>query len=256
MPKLPKVPKIPKIPKVAKNPPNLTFYTGPNALEAGIDESGAGPAFGPLFVGLVVLDKNNVYPQLLNDSKRLTPEKRKELRPWIEREAIFWHVESASVAEINECGILQANFRCMRSCVDALVENGPKVDAVVIDGVNSPYVSDRVLKTKSRPKSGQAVKGEPPLPVVTMVKGDSKNPCIAAASILAKEHHDDWIKGLVASDPTLEDQYGISSHMGYLTAKHTASILEHGPTKFHREAYLRKLLQTDQAGVRKIIESV
>ena len=183
------------------------YYEG--LVEAGCDEAGRGCLAGSVFAAAVILppDYEN---ELLNDSKKLTDRKRKQLREIIEHDAVDWAVGIVEPGEIDEINILNASILAMHRALDQLKV---RPEAVIIDGNRfKPYCD---------------------LPYTTIVKGDGKYLSIAAASILAKTYRDDYMDRLAEDYP----QYDWKSNKGYPTKKHRQAIRECGITPFHRRSF-------------------
>lgn len=178
-------------------------------LEAGCDEAGRGCLAGPVCAAAVILPDGYTNP-LLNDSKRLTQRQREALRPVIERDAVAWAVAWATNEEIDEINILNASILAMHRALDALdVTPGH----IAVDGNRFKPYRD--------------------IAHVTVVKGDGKYANIAAASILAKTHRDEWMLRASAEYPG----YGWEDNMGYPTRAHRAAIAELGTTPYHRPTF-------------------
>ena len=180
-------------------------------LEAGCDEAGRGPLAGGVFAAAVILPRDLVIPGL-DDSKKLTDKRRRELMPIIKEQAIAWGIGMASHEEIDEINILQATFLAMER---ALAQLQVKPGIALIDG--------------NREKDFG-------LPVKTVVKGDSLSANIAAASVLAKVTRDELMEAMAAEYP----QYGFEIHKGYGTKAHYAALTEHGACAIHRRSFLKK----------------
>ncbi len=178
-------------------------------LVVGIDEAGRGPLAGPVSVAAVILPPDFEH-DLLNDSKQLTEKKRERLYEEITtREDIRWHAEMVGVGEIDQVNILQATWRGMRRCAQAL---NPRPDAALIDG---KPVRDF------------------PIHQVALVKGDCLSHSIAAASIIAKVRRDRLMVELAARYPG----YGFEIHKGYPTPAHQAALKRLGPCPEHRRSF-------------------
>ena len=180
-------------------------------LICGIDEAGRGPLAGPVCAAAVILPKGLVIPGL-DDSKKLSDKRRRELMPVIQEQAIAWGIGFASHAEIDKINILQATFLAMER---ALANMDVKPEFALIDG--------------NREKDFG-------LPVKTVVKGDSLSANIAAASVLAKVTRDDLMEAQAAEYPG----YGFEIHKGYGTKAHYAALTERGPSPIHRMTFLKK----------------
>ena len=189
---------------------NGCFAEGYNIL-CGVDEAGRGPLAGPVCAAAVILPPNTEIPGL-NDSKKLTDKKRRELMPVIKEMAIGYGIAFADEKEIDEINILQATYLAMKRAIDMLPV---KPDLALVDGNRA---------------------GDFGLPVKTVVKGDSLSASIAAASILAKVTRDDLMLSLAEKYP----QYGFEIHKGYGTKAHYAALTEHGPCEIHRMTFLKK----------------
>lgn len=181
----------------------------------GVDEAGRGPLAGPVCAAAVILppelDVEQALPGL-NDSKKLSDQKRRELFEKIRNCAVAYGIAYASQEEIDEINILQATFLAMGRAVDSL---GLKPDVALVDGNRAPELG---------------------IPVQTIVKGDSLSASIAAASILAKVSRDDLMLRMAEEYP----QYGFEVHKGYGTKRHYAALSQFGPCPIHRRTFLKK----------------
>lgn len=187
----------------------LPLCLHPECVEAGCDEAGRGCLAGPVFAAAVILPPDFSL-DALNDSKQLTEAQRDELRPIIEREALAWAVATASAEEIDRINILNASILAMHRALDAL-ETRPTW--IVVDGNRfKPYG---------------------PIPYTTVVKGDGKLANIAAASILAKTHRDEYMLRIAEDFP----QYGWVENKGYPTVAHRRAIEKYGACEHHRRTF-------------------
>ncbi len=177
----------------------------------GVDEAGRGPLAGPVCAAAVILPPHADIPGL-NDSKKLTDKRRRELFPIIKEQAIAYGIGLASHEEIDEINILQATYLAMER---ALAQLSVKPELALIDGNRAKDFG---------------------LPVETIVKGDSRSASIAAASILAKVTRDDLMEAAAEDHP----QYQFEIHKGYGTKAHYAALTEHGPSPIHRMSFLKK----------------
>lgn len=184
--------------------------------EAGCDEAGRGCLAGSVYAAAVILPDDFHHP-MLNDSKQLTEARREKLRPIIEAEAIAWAVGIVTPEEIDHINILRASILAMHRAIDAL---SVKPGAIIVDGNRFSAYGD--------------------IPFQTFVKGDGRFGNIAAASILAKTHRDEYMRNLHEQYP----QYGWNVNKGYPTRAHRAAIAEHGPTPYHRMTF--RLLDPQQ----------
>lgn len=187
----------------------LAAFYDDHALEAGCDEAGRGCLAGPVFAASVILPRDFQEPRL-NDSKQLTETERDELRVVIESRAISWAVAKVDPAEIDEINILNASFLAMHRALDQLQ---PLPELLLIDG------------NRFRPYGK--------IPHHCMIKGDGRFASIAAASILAKTHRDEYMRGLALEFP----YYGWETNKGYPTTAHRKAILEHGDCPHHRKSF-------------------
>jgi ribonuclease HII len=178
----------------------------------GVDEAGRGPLAGAVVAGAVVLDPENPIIGL-KDSKKLTPARRDFLYQQIMEKAKAWGLGEASPAEIDEINILQATMLAMRRAIEDLTTRlGSWPDKALIDGNRCPDL----------PISAEAI-----------VKGDTKEPAISAASILAKVTRDRQMMALHELYP----HYGFAQHMGYPTEAHFAALQEFGACDQHRRSF-------------------
>ena len=177
----------------------------------GVDEAGRGPLAGPVCAAAVILPPHTEIPGL-NDSKKLTDKRRRELFPVIQEKAIAYGIAFATEQEIDELNILQATFLAMKR---AIAQLEGKADFALIDGNRETEFG---------------------LPVMTLVKGDSRSANIAAASILAKVTRDEYMEKLALEYP----EYGFEIHKGYGTKAHYAALREYGESPAHRKTFLKK----------------
>ncbi len=185
------------------------FFSDSNVLEAGADEAGRGCLAGPVFAAAVILPANFTSTEL-NDSKQLTAKQRSRLREVIEEKALAWHVASVSATEIDRINILNASFLAMHMAIDGL-----KIipGLLLIDGNRfSPYrkICHRCI-----------------------IRGDGIYMSVAAASILAKTHRDEFMQNLHHDFP----EYGWDRNKGYGTLQHRRAIREFGQTIWHRKSF-------------------
>jgi ribonuclease HII len=189
-------------------------------LEAGIDEAGRGCLSGRVYTAAVILPLEFPDDNYLNiiDSKKLSRKKRNEMRRYIESVAIDFGVDYAEPAEIDKKNILQATLASMHRSLDKLTVLPSNI---IVDGTNFKMYTDREKQAITH----QLFKG-----------GDAKYHNIAAASILAKCYHDDYVDELLDKEPELE-KYGWRTNMCYGTKAHMDAIKEHGITKYHRKSF-------------------
>ena len=187
------------------------FYAKGVSVICGVDEAGRGPLAGPVCAAAVILPPHLEIPGL-NDSKKLTDKRRRELMPVIKEQALAYGIAFATEQEIDELNILQATFLAMERAIRQLNINP---NLALIDG--------------NREKDFG-------LPVQTVIKGDSRSANIAAASVLAKVTRDDLMLKMAEKYP----QYEFEVHKGYGTRKHYDALREFGPSPIHRMSFLKK----------------
>lgn len=183
----------------------------------GVDEAGRGPLAGPVCAAAVILPPHLELPGL-NDSKKLSDKKRRELFPLIQEQAIAYGIAFADHQEIDEMNILQATYLAMQRAIDQLEG---KADLALIDGNRAKDFG---------------------LPVQTVVKGDSRSASIAAASILAKVTRDDYMLEMAKQYP----EYGFEIHKGYGTKAHYEALRTHGACPIHRKTFLKKFYAVEE----------
>ena len=181
------------------------------SVVCGVDEAGRGPLAGPVCAAAVILPPHLQIPGL-NDSKKLTDKRRRELMPVIKEQAIAYGIAFATHEEIDQINILQATYLAMER---ALAQLNVKPDIALIDGNRARDFG---------------------LPVKTVVHGDSLSASIAAASVLAKVTRDDLMLAMAEEYP----QYGFEIHKGYGTKAHYEALTAHGPSPIHRMTFLKK----------------
>lgn len=192
-------------------------------VEVGLDEAGRGPLWGRLYVGAVIMSPedesyfdNGTALREIKDSKKLTRRRRAILDDYIRENAIETAVTWAEPEEIDSINILQADMAAMRRALLSLVTPFQRilVDGNIWDSRNTDTFQ-----------------------AVTIEKGDSVSLPIAAASIIAKEAHDKWVREEISKDPSLSERYGLDTNMGYGTAKHMDGLKKWGPSSLHRRSF-------------------
>lgn len=181
------------------------------SVVCGVDEAGRGPLAGPVCAAAVILPPD-IQIEGLNDSKKLTDKKRRELFDVITAQAVSYAVAFCDEKVIDEINILQATFRAMRQAVESL---DVRPELALVDGNRAADFG---------------------VPVQTIVKGDSLSASIAAASILAKVSRDRLMEQYDGTYP----QYGFAVHKGYGTQRHYDALREYGPCPIHRTSFLKK----------------
>ena len=191
--------------------PNLLPFLEKGRVEAGCDEAGRGCLAGPVVAAAVILDEQTALELNLDDSKKLSEKKREALRILIEEKALAWAVSFVPNEKIDEINILQASFLAMRQSVEQLFI---RPEHILIDG-------NRFVSSEKMP------------PHTCVIKGDGKYSSIAAASILAKTHRDEFMKRVALEFPG----YGWEKNSGYPTAKHKDAVKSLGTTNLHRLSF-------------------
>lgn len=180
-------------------------------LICGVDEAGRGPLAGPVCAAAVILPPNVEIPGL-NDSKKLSDKKRRELYPVIMEKAIAYGIAFADHKEIDEINILQATYLAMERAINQM---SVRPELALIDGNRAKDFG---------------------IPVETVVHGDSLSASIAAASVLAKVTRDDYMMKMAEEYPG----YDFEIHKGYGTKAHYAALTELGASPIHRMSFLKK----------------
>ncbi len=190
----------------------------------GIDEVGRGPFAGPVTVAGVILKKGD-YIRYINDSKKLSKEMRNKLDKEIREKAEGFVVFSMSNNDIDKYGIKNCTLSCMESCVNFFVKKGYTKMHILIDAEKLKDIN---------------------LPQTSIIKGDSKSASIAAASIIAKVHRDNFMEEF----SKMYSQYDFASNAGYNSPKHFQAIIEHGICPIHRKGFVQSAL--NNKGIKEI----
>ena len=188
-----------------------SFYENGFEVICGVDEAGRGPLAGPVCASAVILPRGLEIPGL-NDSKKLTDKKRRELMPIIKEQALAYGIAFASHEEIDQINILQATFLAMERAMQQL---NIRPSLALIDGNRQRDFG---------------------ITVETVVKGDSRSANIAAASVLAKVTRDEYMEAMALEYPG----YGFEIHKGYGTKAHYEALRALGPSPIHRMSFLKK----------------
>lgn len=188
-----------------------TYFAKGIQLICGVDEAGRGPLAGPVCAAAVILPPHIEIPGL-DDSKKLSDKRRRELAPVIMEKAIAYSIVFVDHATIDEINILQATLTAMEKAIAGL---SIKPDIALVDGNQSRDFG---------------------VPAQTVVHGDSLSASIAAASVLAKVTRDDYMVEAANTYPG----YGFEVHKGYGTKAHYTALTEQGPCPIHRMTFLRK----------------
>jgi ribonuclease HII len=209
----------------------LRHSTNDQSIEAGIDEAGRGPLWGPIYAAAVVWistgdeEQEKITP-LIKDSKKLSAKRRTALAKAIKDHALDWGVGSVSPQEIDNLGMTKANQLAFTRALNNL---SVRPDRLLIDGCLSIY--------------------DPPWSMVEQVVevgADNTYIPVAAASILAKVEHDEWVENFCELNQTIAERYDLLNNKGYGTAKHMAGIRKWGEHSEHRKLFLRKLHASEE----------
>lgn len=204
----------------------LRYNTDDDQLEAGVDEAGRGCFWGPLMAAAVVwpaesewsAEVHAITPKI-RDSKKVSPKRRAELAAAIRKHAVAYGVGSVSADELDSYGVTWANKTAFER---AIAQLSPAPGRILIDGVLSCGSSNNNNNAE----------------IITVIDGDATYVSIAAASILAKEGHDDWVREFCEAEPEVAARYSLASCKGYGTAKHRDGLRLHGPHEYHRRRFI------------------
>ena len=208
--------------------PLAFHYPHEDEVQVGVDEAGKGCMIGPVFAAAVIWDPA-VPPIDVKDSKKLSRKKRAVVRKYIEENALAYGVGSATCEEIDTVNISQATYLAMHRALDALTQQ--RLSSMSSSDPEASPI-DRILV------DGNLFKPYRCMPHTCVVGGDNKYVCIAAASILAKENHDDWITEHFEHDT----RYDLMNNKGYGTKTHMKGLAEHGLCEHHRRSYCKKFI--------------
>ena len=189
--------------------------------EVGIDEAGRGPLIGRVYAGAVIWGPNTKHNDIIIDSKKLSAKKRALALEWIKSNVFAWGVGYAEPDEIDQINILEATKLAMDRAIENLKTNfnlNKPIEKLLIDGIGW----EKKFKNYS---------------VKSVVKGDSTYLSIAAASIIAKEYHDMYIKQLCEQNQELNLKYDLENNMGYGTKKHLDGLSNYGNSQLHRKSF-------------------
>ncbi len=195
-------------------------------VEVGLDEAGRGSLWGRLYVGAVIMSPedeayfdNGATLRTITDSKKLTKRRRAVLADFVSENAIEATVAWAEPSEIDTVNILQADMAAMHRALSSMT---------------TPF--QRILVDGDHWKPWTSAEGEL-IPAITIVEGDARSLPIAAASIMAKEAHDAWVREEITKRPELNEHYGLGSNMGYGTATHMEGLKTWGADALHRRSF-------------------
>ncbi|MDD3004479.1 ribonuclease HII [Flavobacterium sp.] len=198
-------------------------------LEAGADEAGRGCLAGPVTAS-VVLFNNDFQNNILNDSKKLTESSRNSLRSVIEKEALSFSVTHLYPEEIDEINILNASMKAMQECILKL---NTKPEFIIVDGNRAIFSKLELKHRVGKIFSSSEIDFLKSIPNQSIIKGDAKYLSIAAASVLAKTHRDEYMNLIHEEFP----MYNWKKNKGYPTVEHREAIKKYGITKYHRKSF-------------------
>ena len=202
-----------------KNTKILERFYQENTLEVGLDEAGRGPLFGRLYIGAAILPPGDDFNHgLMRDSKKLSERKRLIAFDYIKENAIDYSIHFSTAEEIDLHNILQTTLNGMHKALDNLLVSP---EFILVDGDKfNPYSkNNKLIEHKC------------------FCGGDDKYTAIAAASIIAKVAHDNYIREICDKYPELDELYGLLSNKGYGTKQHIDGIKEHGISEWHRKSF-------------------
>ena len=211
-----------------------------NQFEIGVDEAGRGPMFGRLYVAAAVLPKHGFSHELMKDSKKFTnKEKLRETAEYIKQNAVAWDIQYIENDVIDKQNILKCVMIGMHEAIKQVIS---KLEQIAATEPNNEYTRKIMLLIDGNYFTPHIVFDEETqsvreIPFETIEGGDNKYTCIAAASILAKVAHDEYIADICEKYPVLIERYGLDSHVGYGTKRHLDGIKEHGITQWHRRTF-------------------
>jgi ribonuclease HII len=205
----------------------------------GVDEVGRGSLIGPVITCAIYINQDTLaklqhIPYIINDSKKISKKNRQNIVNWINNNDIKYYIGSASVNEIDELNIREANNLAMNKAIYYLIYNNIEINKSINCYIDGNYFSDKyhlldnLINITNKPI------------FKTIIKGDSNNIAIALSSIIAKEYRDELITKL--GYQTKYKPYNWSKNMGYGTNEHLKSILKNGITIYHRLSFLKKLI--------------
>jgi len=204
-------------------------YGEDTLIEAGVDEAGRGPLWGPLYAAAVIwpgemTEEQRKIAPLIKDSKKVSAKRRIALSEQIKNHALSWGIGIVTAKEIDELGMTKANQLAFERALSNL---SVTPERIIIDGCLSIYNAPWGLT-----------------PQVVEPEADGKYLPVAAASILAKVAHDEWVTQFCELNQNISKRYDLLNCKGYGTKKHREGILEFGMHDLHRRLFLRKIVGT------------
>lgn len=198
------------------------FNNDTNEIQVGVDEAGRGTLIGPVCAAAVIWnnDIDDKILEYIKDSKKLSKENRNKMRAYIEKNALAWEVEMCDHTVVDDINILNATHKAMHKALKKIYDNNIKFNRILVDGNKfKPFLTNDGFIQHN-----------------CIVQGDAKFIQIAAASILAKTHHDEYIEKICKENPDL-CKYGLLKNQGYGTKEHRIAIKDFGLSKFHRKTF-------------------
>ena len=186
-----------------------------SAVIVGIDEAGRGALAGPVVAGACLLHEGMLKNSFIRDSKQLLPEEREEAFAWIEANCTFGYGLS-SAQEVDSLGILGATEKAMQEAL-AMLAKLVTPTYILVDGRDRFWFD---------------------YPHSSIIRGDESEPCISAASIIAKVTRD----RMMVQYAQEFSQYGFAGHKGYGAPEHLGALQKHGPCSLHRKTFLTKIV--------------
>lgn len=213
----------------------------------GIDEAGRGPLFGRVYTSCVVLPDNNERSEFdftcLKDSKKFSSKKKlHDVADYIKDNCLFYSIDYEDENTIDTINILEATMKSMKksiiNVIHKILQSELYKDYDIEDIINS--INCKIDGNKFKPLQFIYNDNVYIINYETVIKGDAIHKSISAASILAKDARDTYMRDLCMRYPELDRNYGLSSNMGYGTKKHIEGIKQHGYTNWHRKSFKLK----------------
>lgn len=219
-------------------------YDSKYKYEIGCDEVGRGPLFGRLYVAAVILPTDGSFDGTnVKDSKKFSSKKKiLEVSEYIKKASVAWHIHYIEADVIDDINILQAVYKGMHECIRQMILKLEKMHDNSNSSSNLNVLNDIILlidgdRFKPYCIFNEETQSIQEMNYITIEQGDAKMMSIAAASIIAKVEHDQYIENLCKEYPDLITRYNINKNVGYGTKAHLDGIREHGISQWHRKTY-------------------